>query len=133
VLDPLAQILSGDENSQEDIRKIVDAMKLIQKAGETETTHGPAVALLCHLNKGNNEAADIDAQLRGSSALAGCYDAHLAIRGTKQKLKLTVRAKEAEEMEFGLTWQNTHTPRLLHEKEDEGQTVSDVKRRKKKE
>lgn len=132
VLDPLAQVMSGDENSQEDIRLVVDAMKAIQRAGATEDQHGPAVMLLCHLNKGlgTNEAIDVDTQLRGSSALAGCYDVHLAVRGTSSSLKLTVRAKEEEELSFSLAWQNTSTPRLVKLTEEEALTMDKVRKRR---
>jgi RecA-family ATPase len=133
VLDPLAQVMSGDENSQEDMRLIVDAMKALQKAGETDVAYGPAIMLLCHLNKttGTNEAIDIDSQLRGSSALAGCYDVHIAIRGSKEKLRAIVRAKEEEELEYALTWQGTFTPRLVKKAEDEVLTMDGIRSKRK--
>ncbi|NJO17728.1 MAG: AAA family ATPase [Thioploca sp.] len=102
ILDPLFRMLEGDENSQKDINKVIDALFKIRACGTV-------IMLLAHLNTthGDNAQKDIDSQVRGSSLIVGSYDVHLALRKYTNKTKhidLTVRNRNGAEEEFAVFW-----------------------------
>ena len=106
ILDPFFRMISGDENRQEDVNKVINTVFDMRDMGTT-------VILLAHLDKSRGETPtkDIDQQLRGSGVLANSYDVHAALRKYKQRSKhidLTVRDREGPEIDYTLRW-NTKT------------------------
>lgn len=102
IFDGLTFIHDVDENSKQEMATVVDALRKIRN-------RGTAVLLLCHLNdsKGENEKADIDTQIRGSTIVANAYDSHIALRkydGTLGPIKVKVRHRGAEGFEGSITW-----------------------------
>lgn len=101
VFDTLAKVMGGDENKVHEVHRAMRGVDVIRN-------EGAAVVLIHHtrkvsLNMGEEE--DIDDSMRGSSALAGFYDSHLAIRPRgKNMLSLTVRSNEAAERYYSLRW-----------------------------
>jgi hypothetical protein len=100
LLDPLAQVFRGDENSAQAIGKVMHAIKRFVDE---------KITVICshHLSKNSNDVQrDIDADIRGSSALAGAYDAHLALRVSEgdRWLKMQCRYKDDEERGYNVVW-----------------------------
>ena len=117
ILDPFFRMISGDENRQEDVNKVIDTVFDIRDKGCT-------VALLAHLDKsrGESHASDIDQQIRGSGVLANSYDVHLALRKYKAKhkhIQLTVRDREGPERVYHQTWNKDATYKLVELEADE--------------
>lgn len=99
-LDPFSKLFKGDENSSQPVGAALRAI------GEFNR-EGIGVILTHHLNKGGKDGVggDIDDHLRGSSALAGAYDGHLALRHTKGRwIKLYTRFKDDEEKAWRIIW-----------------------------
>ena len=100
ILDPLAQIFRGDENSAQSMGKVMQAVKrFVDEKITVLVTH--------HLNKGGEDGMrDIDADIRGSSALAGAYDAHLALRVSEGErwIKMHTRYKDDENRSWNVAW-----------------------------
>lgn len=103
LIDSLAKCMSGDENSAQDCGKVLDTIDAIRRLGCT-------VMYLDHLHKIKDKDAeeeDIDEQGRGSSAKAGYYDTHLALRPESKGaeiVKLAVRNRDAPETYFRVVW-----------------------------
>lgn len=97
IIDTLAKAFRGDENSAADAGAIMEAVDILRGAGAT-------IMYLHHLRKSSPAGTDIDEELRGSSALAGFYDVHLAFREHAQGLHLTVRSRDEIEREFMVRW-----------------------------
>lgn len=102
VYDGLTFAHSGDENSHEDMSKVVDSLQMIRNTGAS-------VIMLAHLDKarGENPKADIDTQVRGSSLIVNMYDVHIAARRYKASqayIDTIVRARDHGEKRFSITW-----------------------------
>jgi hypothetical protein len=104
VVDSLARAMTGDENNARDIGKINEACLSFREV--TKCT----CMVIHHLNKGPmgpSEARDVDMELRGSSALAGAYDQHFALRlcsARSEKNNLIIRGKDHEELKYIVDW-----------------------------
>lgn len=102
VMDSLYRMMQGDENKQEDANKVLDTLMKISKLGVS-------VLVLHHLSGhgSDNQSADIDRQLRGSTLWSNGYDSHIALRrydSKKSLINLTVRLREAEEWNGFVSW-----------------------------
>lgn len=103
VVDTLAKSHSGEENSVKEMTIVMDAIDRLRQA-----MGGGSVLYLHHLRKPTEKLdADIDDDIRGSTALAGFYDVHFALRKRLQNqdfLDFTVRQSDDEERNFKLRW-----------------------------
>lgn len=103
ILDTWAKVKLGDENSVQDMTRAMQALDRIRHANP-----GCSVLFIHHLRKeGRDGSVDIDDEIRGSSAMAGFYDTHLAIRKRRKNqpyLELTVRSSDAEEAYYHVQW-----------------------------
>mgnify|MGYP001577401799 CR=1 FL=1 len=103
VIDTLAKSHNGDENSTRDVSNAMTHIDTIRKANR-----GSSVLFLHHLRKETMDPnTDIDADVRGSSALVGFYDTHIALRKKKKNqsyIELTVRASDEEEKQYHVSW-----------------------------
>lgn len=101
IIDTLAKCMKGDENSVEDMSRAMEGVDRMRAAGAT-------VLLLHHTKKTSqdfDDAQDIDQEVRGSSALIGFADTHLALRPAGNKvLTLTARHNDAQEFRWQLRW-----------------------------
>ncbi len=98
VFDTLAWVMTGDENKQEDMQKLMEACLKIQ-----ETT-GAAVLLVHHTNKAGT--------YRGSSVLHGAADAMMEVENDDGVIKLTsFKGKESGEFDTEYYRQLTITTR----------------------
>ena len=101
VLDTLVKLSRGDEN---DAREMTIALNGIEELRK----HNQASAIyIHHTSKPGSHPKDIDDEIRGSSALAGAFDQHFAIRMAPQnpkELHMTVVSKDHEEKFFILSW-----------------------------
>lgn len=96
-VDTFAKSVMSDENSSKDVGRAINATERLRDAGAT-------VVLIHHLRKaghalsnGTSGTPEPDKDLRGSSALAGAYETHLAIRAYQGGCPiLLVGGKEAE-------------------------------------
>ena len=117
VFDTLARVFGGDENNAQDINEAVETITGIQD-------RGAAVILLAHLTKNWRKINDIDNQIRGSGAIPGSYDCHIAIRPdpveddddddfsvvTKKSIPFIVRSRVEDEKKgrFTVTFRTDH-------------------------
>lgn len=101
IVDTLKQHMDGDENSAQDVGRVMRTINYIRQTGAS-------VLYLHHLTKPSKDAKDIDSELRGSSAVAGNYDSHLGLRlsdiNAPYCSKLFVRSKMAKDLEFDVFW-----------------------------
>jgi hypothetical protein len=102
ILDTFAKCSRGDENSAKDTSRTMHGLDKLRNAGA-------ACVYIHHTRKPPMNAAtqDVDDEIRGSSALAGFYDVHLALRRRREEqahIDLTVRSNEAEEKYFTVQW-----------------------------
>jgi hypothetical protein len=101
VLDAVAYMHSGDENRQQDMRRVVDAFREVRSCGTT-------VMYLHHQGKsgGKDKDPDVDDQSRGSTLLADAYDSHHAMRVKPgiHDIFFTARHRDAEEAKYRLKW-----------------------------
>lgn len=96
-IDTFAKSVMSDENSSKDVGRAIHATERLRDAGAT-------VVLIHHLRKqghalsnGTTGLPEPDKDLRGSSALAGAYETHLAVRSYQGGSPiLLVGGKEAE-------------------------------------
>lgn len=127
VIDTLAKVCRGDENSVKDVSNAMRGLDLVRE-------NGAAILYLHHTGKPSGERTDIDDQTRGSSALSGFYDAHLAIRrqtDAQKHLDLTVRSNEAEEAWYQILWmidKEHNAAHLQMEKLDAKDALSEAQR-----
>lgn len=103
-VDTLAKAMRGDENSAKDIGDAMRGIDQLRKSGV-----GCSVMYLHHLHKPNYQVQDedIDSESRGSSALAGFYDIHIAKRkkfSAQKYLDVTIRANQMEEQFYTVQW-----------------------------
>lgn len=105
VIDTLAKVNRGDENSSKDIGNCMRGIDKIRNAAK-----GCSVLYLHHVGKPPSERQgprDIDDETRGSSALAGGYDIHIAVRKrmeSQKHLDVTVRGNQLQEKYYALQW-----------------------------
>jgi RecA-family ATPase len=101
VFDTLNAHASFNENNSQEVGALIDMFNKLKNKG-------CSIILVHHLNKPSKDfTRDIDDELRGSSALAGAYDVHFAIRQKSDEsttLDLHVRSKYAEDKLFHLRW-----------------------------
>lgn len=101
IIDPLAMFNRGDENSVQDMGEI---MRAFTKFCE----QGASILFIHHITKTSKDwTPDIDEEIRGSSALAGFYDVHYAIRKRRENQQyneLTIRGKDIEEKTYEVRW-----------------------------
>lgn len=99
VLDALTYLHSGDENSVQDMLPIVESLAAIRNTGAS-------ALVLAHVGKssGDDNAIDIDNQVRGSSVVINAYDVHLALRPKKQGIDCIIRGRDCEERKLSLRW-----------------------------
>lgn len=105
VIDTLSKVNPGDENSSQDINIALRGMDKIRKKAP-----GCSIMYLHHTGKPPGEkgpARDIDDESRGSSALAGGYDIHIAFRkrfSEQDHLEVTVRGNQIKEAKYEIEW-----------------------------
>lgn len=104
VIDTLAKSMTGDENDAQSMGRVVKGLESIRSAGAS-------VLLLHHTRKGDvsqrGGEPDPDGDLRGSGALAGAYESHLAVRQygyNKRAHDLIVTHKDGESAAFKMRW-----------------------------
>ena len=101
VFDTLNAHSAFNENNSQEVGGLIDVFNEIKNVG-------CSIILVHHLNKPSKDfTKDIDDELRGSSALAGAYDVHFAIRQKSDEattLDLHVRSKYAEDKLYHLRW-----------------------------
>lgn len=97
VLDTLAKSMLGDEDSAENMGRVVRGVEEIR-------SHGPSVLMLHHLKKAQAALQggnfDPDRDMRGSGAVAGAYETHQAVRHygyNHKKADLLVSNKDGAE------------------------------------
>lgn len=104
ILDTLAKVQRGDENSSQDMAEFGRCIDKIRK------TTGASVMYIHHLRKSNPNAKgeeDIDEEIRGSSSLSGFYDCHLALRKRREEddeIIMTRRYSEDKELKYRIHW-----------------------------
>jgi hypothetical protein len=105
IIDTLAKVNRGDENSSRDIGACMRGIDRIRNAAP-----GCSVLYVHHVGKPNKERngpVDIDEETRGSSALAGAYDIHIALRKrfeSQKHLDMTVRGNQLAEKYYSVKW-----------------------------
>lgn len=102
VLDAITYMHLADENKISEMAPVIETLQDMRSLGAS-------VIYLAHLDKtrGESKRADIDSQVRGASIVVNAYDQHIALRRYAMKeqwIKLTVRAREAEERDYRLRW-----------------------------
>lgn len=101
IVDPLAMFSRGDEN------KVADVARVMRSLAEFRE-QGASVIFLHHLAKTQKDwNRDPDEEIRGSSAIAGFYDQHWALRQRRDNQKhndLTIRSKDDEEKFYEIRW-----------------------------
>lgn len=102
IYDALSYAHTGDENSHQDMTKVIDTMQSVRASGTT-------MVMLVHLDKqrGENPRSDIDTQPRGSSIIVNAYDTHLALRRYKMSaahVDLYARHRDDAERRYSITW-----------------------------
>lgn len=102
IFDTFAKCSRGDENSSKDTSRTMHGMDRLRNVGA-------ACMFIHHTRKPsmNQANVDVDDEIRGSSALAGFYDIHLALRRRREEqahIDLTVRSNEAEEKYYTVQW-----------------------------
>jgi hypothetical protein len=107
VLDTLAKVTRGDENSSQDASNAMRGVDAIRNANKGRT----AVMYIHHIRKPPHEikgaSPDIDDEVRGSSAFNGFYDQHFALRkrfDAQKHLDLTVRGNQLPETYYSVNW-----------------------------
>lgn len=109
-VDTFAKSMQSDENSSREVGVAVQNAEKMRDAGAT-------VVLVHHLKKGAHSLSngrsgtpEPDKDLRGSSALAGAYETHWAIRSypdegsRKRTTQIFIGGKEAEWQAFSYDW-----------------------------
>lgn len=113
IIDTFRRALVGNERDDENVSKAIDALEAIRTA-----TNGGCVIFVHHIRKPppknpgaesknqSTEEEDFDAEVRGSSAIPGAYDHHLAVRTSfdRKALWLYTRSKIDEDRFFRVDW-----------------------------
>lgn len=110
IIDTFAKSMQSDENSSQHVGRAVQAAERLRNSGAT-------VVLVHHLRKANHSLSNGDSgqpepdkDLRGSSALAGAYETHWAIRTyacgneKEQTTYLLIGGKEIEWAAYSYDW-----------------------------
>lgn len=120
-VDTFARSCQSDENSSKDMGIAIQQLEKIRAAGAT-------VVLVHHLKKGGhsltngkNGFPDPDKDIRGSSAMAGAYETHWAVRtypGSNPKERqqtILVGGKEAEWKVYSYDWDFQNLPAVVNQ------------------
>lgn len=102
ILDPFVMFVNGDENSVEDMAAFMRVLNEFR-------AEGCSVMFIHHLRKSSRDgtASDPDEEIRGSSAFAGFYDQHWAIRQSIENTRfndLIIRSKDDEGLLYKIRW-----------------------------
>lgn len=110
IIDTFAKSMQSDENSSQHVGRAVQAAECLRDSGAT-------VVLVHHLRKANHSLSNGDSgtpepdkDLRGSSALAGAYETHWAIRSyatvdsKEPQTFLLIGGKESEWAAYSYEW-----------------------------
>jgi hypothetical protein len=100
VLDPWSKVGPEDENDASSSLVCLQTIAGLQR-------QGIGVCVVCHTRKPQaNQKVDIDQEVRGSSALTGAYDTHIALRRNDESSPLAciVRNKNSAGADHWLTW-----------------------------
>jgi hypothetical protein len=106
VIDTFTKASRGDENDSENVGEILRAFEVIRARAPQ-----CSILFLHHLSKRSTtavDAEDIDDEIRGSTAIAGGYDAHWALRVSKEDdevLWLIVRNSNGVTRYFKVKWE----------------------------
>jgi RecA-family ATPase len=103
LIDTFVKSSRCEENSSKEINDTMRCIDTIRHAMD-----GGTVLFIHHLRKpSKDQLSDIDDDIRGSSALAGHYDVHFALRRKtldQKHIDLTIRQSDAEEKYYKLRW-----------------------------
>lgn len=101
VIDTLAKSSRMDENNAALTGEVLRKLDRLRNAGAS-------VMFLHHIRKTSKDASeDVDEEVRGSSAIPGYYDVHLAFRrrsDSQKHLDLTVVSRDADEKRYIVSW-----------------------------
>jgi hypothetical protein len=101
VLDPFVMFVKGDENSVEDMAEFMRVLNEFRAMG-------CSVMFIHHLRKSSKDwTPDPDEEIRGTSAFAGFYDQHWAIRQSIENTRfndLIIRSKDDEGLLYKIRW-----------------------------
>jgi KaiC/GvpD/RAD55 family RecA-like ATPase len=120
IVDPLSNFHTGDENTAQDMSKVISVLDGIRQ-------EGVAVVLVHHHGKGSAGKANVGHKARGSSALPGWYDSHLSLEWAEPQktVRLCFELRHAETPEDLILKLNPET--LLFElQSDEAAQISNV-------
>lgn len=101
ILDPLANMMLGNENKVPDVMACLQTVYDLRKEGIT-------VVMITHTGKPIKDfKKDIDDEVRGSGSITGAYDLHLAFRPKDEhpRVPLTVRSRESADKHYTIGWQ----------------------------
>jgi RecA-family ATPase len=107
VLDTLARHQRGDENRVQDMSHVMDKIGYLCDCRDDAVV---SVMYLHHLNKYSSRAdedTDIDEDIRGSSAIAGFYDSHVAVRkrySMQPSNDVHIRHSDASQKLYTMWW-----------------------------
>lgn len=111
ILDPWSKVGPDDENDASASLTCLQTVASLQR-------RGISVVIVCHTRKlSATTKYDIDQDVRGSSALTGAYDTHVALRRASEEEPLAchIRNKNAPQTNWWLTWD------LLNQKNEFGE------------
>jgi RecA-family ATPase len=104
IVDTLAKSMQGDENDSQAMGDVARNFDRLRQANP-----GNTVLFLHHTRKESKDwNADIDDEARGSSAIAGYYDMHWAMRKRQkhqEHIEWHIRTNEASESLYNLYWE----------------------------
>lgn len=103
VFDTLNLVHTCDENSASEFNAVFDAFGRLRG-------HDAATLSIVHLdkNKGASRHADLDSQIRGSGAIAGSYDWHVALRrysNRDQHIDLYAFGRGGSQKDYKVMWE----------------------------
>lgn len=105
IVDTFAKSVQSDENSSKDMGRAIQAAERIRNAGATVVLVHHTRKQSSALSNGTSGAPEPDKDLRGSSALAGAYETHIAIRSyAGEEPILLIGGKEFEWKAYEYTW-----------------------------
>jgi hypothetical protein len=111
VIDTLTKAMRGDENDSANVSDVMRALDFVANAGQQTS-----IMFLHHLRKTSGERSfdvDIDDEIRGSSAIAGNYGVHYALRTPdwdNSILWKTIRDSQGEESIYRMVWDISGAP-----------------------
>ncbi len=100
IIDTLAKVFRGDENKSDAAGEAMRVIDSFRAAGG-----GATVMYIHHTRKpGEDGYGDIDEDIRGSTALPGFYDVHLAFRPVADGIELTTRFRDGAGKRYLVWW-----------------------------